>query len=356
MSAVLVRPTEPPSTGSPPPRRPFRVVLRVLLALLVLLIAAAVAVLLVSSTSPRRAPRAAERASPSFLARVLPPPIPPPEQLFGKSFVRILLVGLDYDYDEKDMETSARARSDIIIATALDLQRHRAAGLSVPRDMVATLPNGTQAKINQAQSDGGIAESQTVVSQWLGTPAFDRYVVLRIDATKDLINAIGGIDVNVQNSDALRHAGPNGPLDYDDSWGHLHVHLKPGFQHLEGEQAVGYARFRHDWCSDPCRIMRQQQVIRAIVARLKNDKLNTLLHINDLLGVLHKDVQTNLTTQEELSLAYAFRDIQPSEMKTAQVPYTGDVDLPGYGDSIVADEAAKRKLVTALLMPVPKTP
>ena len=50
--------------------------------------------------------------------------------------------------------------------------------------MIATLPNGTQAKINQAQSDGGVKEAKSVIAQWLGIPGFDRYVVLRIDATK----------------------------------------------------------------------------------------------------------------------------------------------------------------------------
>jgi LCP family protein required for cell wall assembly len=359
MSAVLVPERESPPGNSPPPRRPFRAGKFILLALLVVLVAAVVAGYLAFTrffAAPRTAAQRAAAPPPSLLARVLPPPIPPPQQLFGKSFVRVLLVGLDYDYDTKDMETSAHARSDIIIAAGLDLAKRRATGLSVPRDMVATLPNGTRAKINQAQSDGGIAESQAVVAQWLGIPRFDRYVVLRIDATKDLIDAIGGVDLNVQNSDALRHAGPNGPLDYDDTWGHLHVHLKPGFQHLDGTQAVGYARFRHDWCSDPCRIMRQQQVIRAIVTRLKNDKLNTLLHIQALLAVLHKDVQTNLTPQEELSLAYAFRDIEPSTLNTNQVPYTADIDLPGYGDSILPDEDAKRKLVSKLLMPPDSEP
>jgi len=149
--------------------------------------------------------------------------VPEPQKLFGKPEVRVLLVGLDYDYDDKDQETSKKSRSDIIMAINLDFRNRRIAELSVPRDMVATLPSGKSAKINQAQSEGGIAESQSVVAQWLGIPPFDRYVVLRIDTAKDLVNAIGGVDVVVKNSNALRGAGKNGPLDYDDSWGHLHI-------------------------------------------------------------------------------------------------------------------------------------
>jgi hypothetical protein len=139
--------------------------------------------------------------------------------------------------------------------------------------------------------------------------------------------------------------GKNGPIDYDDSWGHLHVHLKPGLQHLDGEHAVGYARFRHDWCSDPCRIMRQQQIVRAVARKLEHDKGNTLARTQQLLAVVRKDIETDFTPQEELSSALAFSQLRMRDIKTAQVPYTGSVMLPGYGDSIVPDQAARKELV-----------
>jgi len=271
--------------------------------------------------------------------------VPTPESLFGKSHLRVLVVGLDYDYDNLDQETSKSSRSDIIMALNLNLKTPQISELSIPRDMVATLPNGQQAKINQAQSDGGIAESQTVVAKWLGIQPFDRHVVLRINTAKDLINAIGGIDINVENSDALRHQGANGPIDYDDNWGHLHVHLKPGMQHLDGDHAVGYARFRHDWCSDPCRIMRQQQIIHAVAEKIEHNQFNTLTHIQALLDVVKHDVDTNLTTKEEMSLVVAFAHLNPKDIRTAQVPYVDTVMLPDYGDSLIPDEKAKQQLV-----------
>jgi LCP family protein required for cell wall assembly len=279
--------------------------------------------------------------------------VPDPQTLFGKSHLRVLVVGLDYDYNARDIESSAQSRSDVIMAVNLDFVNRRIDELSVPRDMVATMPDGRLAKINEAQSDGGVRESEAVVASWLGVPNFDRYVVLRIDTMKNLIDALGGVTVDVENADALRHAGPNGPLDYDDSWGHLHVHLKPGVQHLDGGRAVGYARFRHDWCSDPCRILRQQEVVHAIADRVEHDRLNTLLHVQPLLAVLHQDVQTDLTAREQLSLAAAFAGLDAKDIATAQVPYVASIDLPEYGDSIVADERAKRALVASMLMEAP---
>jgi LCP family protein required for cell wall assembly len=275
---------------------------------------------------------------------------PDAPSLFGKDRIRVLVAGLDYDYDDKDQETSKHSRTDIIMAVSLDFARRRIDELSVPRDMVAVMPSGQRAKINEAQSEGGIAESQSVVAQWLGIPGFDRYVVLRIDTTKDLIDALGGVDVDVKNSNALTHSGPNGPVDYDDSWGHLHVHLKPGRQHLSGAEAVGYARFRHDWCSDPCRIMRQQTVIRSMIDRIEHDRFNTLAHATALLGVISKDIDTNMTPAEEVAAAMTFSRVTTRDIHTAQVPYVSTVDLPGYGDSIVPDEARKRALVAAMLL------
>jgi len=283
--------------------------------------------------------------------------VPSPQQVFGKNDVLVLVEGLDYDYDAKDQEFSKESRSDVIWAVHLDLNNKRIYQLSIPRDMIATMPNGQQAKINQAQSDGGVKEAKSVIANWLGIPGFDRYMVLRIDATKDFINALGGVNVYVKNSDCLRnHTNCTGDsINYDDSWGHLHIHLTEGMHHLNGDQAVGYMRFRHDWCSDPCRIMRQQQVLHALMDRVKGDKINTLLHVNDLLGVFHRDVDTNFTNAELVSLANYYADMDQSALKTNQVPYTSDMDLPNYGDSLVPDVTARAQLVQSMLI-APPTP
>ena len=282
--------------------------------------------------------------------------IPPPEQLFGKDRIQVLVVGLDYDYTDRDMHYSGHSRTDTIFAVTLDFPSRSVSEVSVPRDMGVMLPQGHEDKINTAYVFGGINESDQVIGSFLGLPQlpnghyFDRYIVLRVDATKDLIDAVGGIDLNVMNSNALRHSGANGPLDYDDNWGHLHIHLKPGFQHLNGEQAVGYARFRHDWCSDPCRIMRQQQVMRATIDKLKADKLNDVTHIRQLLDVANRDVMTNFNSNEELSLGTAFAQVDQSAIKTAQIPYTGDKVSRIAGDVLIPDEAGKQKMVQTLML------
>ncbi len=282
--------------------------------------------------------------------------VPSPSQVFGKPNLVVLMEGLDYDYTDSDVEFSKNSRSDVIKAVNLDFINKGVYVVSVPRDMLATYPNGTQHKINEAQSDGGVKEAQQVIGQFLGIPGFDRYVILRIDATKDVINAIGGVDLYVKTSDCLmNHTGcTGGRLDYDDTWGHLHIHLAEGMHHLDGDAAVGYGRFRHDWCSDPCRIMRQNQVITAVLDKIKGDKMNTLIHAGNILAVIHRDVDTNFTQNELFSLASYFSGASPKDLHFAQVPYTNDVEMPD-GDDLIPDKSQLAGIVQNNLI-APPTP
>jgi anionic cell wall polymer biosynthesis LytR-Cps2A-Psr (LCP) family protein len=153
-----------------------------------------------------------------------------------------------------------------------------------------------------------------------------------------LIDTIGGIDVPVHEK-----------IDYDDSWGHLHIHETPGIHHMDGETAVSYARFRHDACGDPCRIVRQQDVLHAIAAKVRGDKLNDVLNAQALMAIVHDNVTTDFSGRELASLAWAFRDVDPHAIVTAQVPFTADVELSD-GDALVSDDVAKAALVKRLML------
>lgn len=270
--------------------------------------------------------------------------VPEPQAVFGKDRLLVLVVGKDYDYNEKDLEYSTSSRSDVIQVYSIDFVNHAINELSIPRDMDVVLPNGTENKINQALSDGGIAEAQTVIGKFLDLPSppFDRYVILRINSTKELVNAIGGVDLKVSEQ-----------LDYDDNWGHLHIHFHPGNYHMNGEQAVSYARFRHDACGDPCRIKRQQQVLRAISAKLKNNKFADIANAGKLIDIVHRNVDTNFTNGELLSLAVAFQNFDTKTIKTSQVPYVDTKDTTYGGNVLIPDEAEKQKLVQNLLVAPP---
>jgi len=276
--------------------------------------------------------------------------VPSPESLFGKPRISLLVVGVDDNWTKQDIIYTKNDRSDTIMAVALDFPTHRVSVVSVPRDMWVHLPNGQgDAKINAAFTNGGPQESEEVVAKFLGVPSFDRYVVLKINATKELIDAIGGIDICVEK-----------PMHYDDDWGRLHIHLKQGCQHLTGEQAVGYVRFRHDATGDIARIERQQRVVRIIMQKLKNEKFNDLTHIAELIGVVRRNVETNLTFNEMRSLAFAFRNVDAKAVQTAQVPAAADVTEPDGEEALEVDAQGRdrvvRRLLTGPVAPRPVAP
>lgn len=276
--------------------------------------------------------------------------VPSPESVFGRNRLYVLLLGIDYNYDTKDQEYSTQARSDTIMAAGLDFPTKTVKIVSIPRDMDAPV-HGRDDKINSAFAAGGEPNADAVIGAWLGLPKndrntyFDRYIVLKINATKELVDAIGGIDVLVSEQ-----------MDYDDNWGHLHIHFKPGMTHMNGEQAVSYSRFRHDACSDPCRIKRQQQILQLTVAKLKADKFNDIAHIGALLGVIDRNVSTNLTDAEKKSLAWHYRDINIADLKADQIAYSGTKETDS-GEVLVADETQKSQVVAVLTGPyVRQTP
>jgi LCP family protein required for cell wall assembly len=277
-------------------------------------------------------------------SRVIPIIVESPQSAFGKDRIYVMLLGIDFNYDEKGMPYSKGARSDTIMAAGLDFPSKSLKLVSILRDSEAMV-NGHDTKINEAYSDGGVKLADQVVGDFIGMPKsergtnFDRYIVVNSNGVKDFVDAIGGIDVPVTEK-----------MDYDDSWGHLHIHFKPGLVHMNGYNAMAYSRFRHDACSDPCRTKRQQQIIHITMAKLKSDKFNDLTHIGALIGALNKNIMTNLTFDEEKSLAWAFKDANLADLGHADTIGYVDTKETSYGGQVlIPDSAVKAKLSRELL-------
>jgi LCP family protein required for cell wall assembly len=279
------------------------------------------------------------------LGRTLPIYVPPPEAVFDKDRIYMLVLGIDYNYDSKGMPYSKGARSDTIMVAGLDFPTRSVKLISVLRDTEATIDH-RDAKINEAYALGGEKMADHVIGDFLGLPPhpdgsyFDRYVVINTNGLKDFVNAVGGVDVPVTET-----------MNYDDNWGQLHIHFKPGMYHMDGYQAQAYTRFREDACSDPCRTKRQQQVIRILLAKLKAQKLNDLLHIGQLMSVINHNVMTNLGFDEEKSLAWSFKDANLADLNHMDTIGYVDTKQTSTGEVVVPDSAQKTRLVSELLGP-----
>ncbi|MDQ6781349.1 MAG: LCP family protein, partial [Candidatus Eremiobacteraeota bacterium] len=176
-----------------------------------------------------------------------------------------------------------------------------------PRDLWVYIPKSGYGKINEACGDGGPLRTEATVVKNLATPPWDYYVVLKVDATKNIIEALGGLDVNVEKD-----------MDYDDSWGHLHIHLQKGMHHLNGEQTVGYIRFRHDAEGDLGRMRRQRQVVQLLARRLRDPSI--ALHLPALLSIFKDNVRTDIPFGKLYDLALGMRSVTPQMVHSAQLP------------------------------------
>ncbi len=231
----------------------------------------------------------------------------------GKDKLYVLGLGIDYNYTVRDIPYTKDARSDTIFVASLDLVNKRVGMLSIPRDSRVEIANHRgRDKINAAYAYGGPELSKATVEQFLGVD-LDHYLVIKGYGTRNFIDAIGGVEIDVEKD-----------MDYDDNWGHLHIHLKKGLQRLDGEQAVGYVRFRHDSESDFGRMRRQQQMVKAVVRQLMTP--SALLQVDHLVDVAMENIITDMSRSQLMALAHLFYNITPDRIHTGSIPGTDLMD------------------------------
>ena len=163
--------------------------------------------------------------------------------------INILALGVD----EREYDTG---RSDTIIVVSIPASsssNENITLISIPRDTMIWLPEVSgYEKINHLYPYQGPEFTTNAVSRLLDIPIAG-YVVVNLDGFIGLVDALGGVTVDVGEY----------PLDYDDPYQDLHIHLQPGVQKLNSEDAMGFVRFREDAEADLGRIKRQQAFIQA---------------------------------------------------------------------------------------------
>ena len=241
----------------------------------------------------------------------------------GEDKLTIVCMGIDDSWTNSDVAYTSQSRTDTLFVMTLDLNTKRATMLSIPRDTYTHIAGtDTHTKINAAYSTGGPARTVATVNEFLGTNA-THYLVLNIDATKKMVDALGGVDVDVEH-----------PMHYHDKWGHLSIDLEPGQQHLDGSTAVGFARYRHPDAGkkptvedgDERRMYRQHVLMRAMVDKAKN--FANIAQAPQLADVAMSTVRTDFTRQQILDIAAIFKGVQQDQIQTASLP--GD-DFRGPG-------------------------
>lgn len=264
----------------------------------------------------------------------------------GKGRFTVLLMGVDTRPGE-DMSTS---RTDVMIIMSIDPVTHTGAMLSIPRDLFVPIPGESDLqRINSAfeigelkQPGGGPKLAMQTVQYNFGIP-INSYVIFTFQAVMSLINAVGGIDINV--------ATPiNDPQYPDMNYGYDPLYIPAGLIHMDGTLALKYARTRHD-DSDFERTHRQQQVILAV--RDKVVHLNMLPQLAAQAPILWSQLQgnfaTDLTLDQILSLAVYARDIAPGSVQHATLEGQYVRPVQWQGDTVLTPD---RTLLSTLMTQV----
>ena len=179
--------------------------------------------------------------------------------------------------------------SDTMLLLRFDPATKKLAVLSIPRDTRVEIEGQTFNKINSANYRGGPALSAQATSELLNGAPVDRYIRINVQGIEKLINALGGVTVYVPKD-----------MKYQDDSQHLYINLKAGKQHLNGEQALQFLRFRYDENGDIGRIQRQQILMRSLMEQALNPTI--LTRVSDIQQVIKSHIDTNLTIQELMAL------------------------------------------------------
>jgi LCP family protein required for cell wall assembly len=212
----------------------------------------------------------------------------------------VLLLGTD---NAQIVGRTGDMHSDSIMLLRTDPSHHRLYYLSIPRDLQVPIPgHGTQ-KINAAFQIGGAALAIKTIHDFTSLDV-NHVIVVNFGDFKDLINAIGGIDVNVPKP--IRSNRFDCPFSAQKCQSWKGYRFAKGTQHMNGERALVYSRIRENLLdpseTDITRGARQQAVIDATTSKLAS--FGSFLHLPFSGGSYVKPLTTDLSTSQLVQLGW----------------------------------------------------
>ncbi len=225
----------------------------------------------------------------------------PEEYFVDEDNLNILVVGADTAEGDG-------GRSDSLIFTSFDLNTKKIFMLSVPRDSRVDIPGRkNKDRINAAYSYGGIELCKETVTDLLKVP-IDYYVQTDFAGFESIIDALGGIEIDVDKR-----------MNYHTYDGQINI--QKGLQTLNGKDALGYVRFRHDPMGDITRTERQQKFLKAVAKKMLDP--NSLLKLPSLIPSLNEAVKSDMSVKQMVALATMFQGMDvDNDIVTMTLPGT----------------------------------
>ncbi|WP_438349184.1 LCP family protein [Paenibacillus sp. FA6] len=211
---------------------------------------------------------------------------PEPPKWEGTELVSILIMGVD----GRGVSDGEVPRSDSMMVATLDPVQKSIHLFSILRDTYVEIPDHQSDRINSAITHGPNT-AMKAVSNLLGIPV-QYYVYTDFQGFIKLVDSIGGVDFYVEKN--MKYSSKADKHEYD-------IDLKEGQQHLDGDMALQYVRFRHDALSDFTRTGRQRDFLKAVADKMKST--TSIMKLPSILEQVSPFVDTNLDISDMWKLA-----------------------------------------------------
>lgn len=240
--------------------------------------------------------------------------------LSKKEMNQIINIAL-FGSDSRDINIPESGRSDTIIIVSINPIKKNIKLISIPRDTYVTVNGYGKTKINHAYAYGKEQLSIRTINENFGLN-IDKYATINFTGLADVIDAIGGINVNITQAEMeYINVGVTGWKDLGNSPNRTKLN-KSGNVSLNGTQALVHSRNRTTGGSDFDRANKQRDVLQAIMSKVSNMSKEKILGLID--PILDK-VKTNITSEEYMGIfANTFVDIKSyaNNMISVQIPST----------------------------------
>ncbi|MDR3591709.1 MAG: LCP family protein [Negativicutes bacterium] len=230
------------------------------------------------------------------------------KQAIGLSAKKINILVLGIDQRRNDI-----GRSNVTCVVTIDTGTKDVSMLWVPRDSRVKIPGHGWNKIGHAYAYEGPVLSKKTVEELLGIP-IDYYLTVNMAGFSKVIDAVGGVDLYVEKR--MYYYDPYDEGEVADNNGL--IDLRPGQQHMDGNTALQYVRFRHDEMGDIGRIERQKKFSKALLAQVASPGVITRLPA--ILSEVNAAVKTDLPLNQMLSLGKIINDAYKRGLDTQTVP------------------------------------
>ncbi len=223
----------------------------------------------------------------------------------------VLVMGVDSAID--GLKANQAFNGDTLIMVTFNPNTLTATMFSLPRDLYVPIAcnHNRYAKINSSAAYGSSCVINTV--QKLTGIDIDYYVKINFTGVVELVDALGGVTVDVEKPDFNfnRKIDCKGQVCEQNSkrqFGSKVIYVPVGVNKLNGEQALAYARNRHQYAvSDIARNQHQQQIIEAMAHELKG--VRSINEFENILTSVSRNIETNMTPEQIMSFYSVGKDM-----------------------------------------------